>query len=282
MSTHAASVLERIVAETRLEVERRRRAEPSPEAPAAPPAPRCGFREALLSRPLGVIAEFKRRSPSAGTLRDAPDLAQIVRAYDAGGAVALSVLTEEPNFGGSLEDLLRARAASDLPLLRKDFIVDPYQLHEARAYGADAVLLIVAALSPAVLASLHGQARELGLDVLVEVHDEHEIELALAAGAEIVGINNRDLRDFSVDVVAHRAARGVAPARGARRLRVRDRRARAAAAGCASAACAPCSSARRSCAHPTLSGLCGTSKDSTGLQVPFRSPSPAAIILSRR
>ncbi len=122
------------------------------------------------------------------------------RAYERGGAVALSVLTEGPNFDGSLEDLGSARAACELPILRKDFIVDPYQLHEARAAGADAVLLIVAALVGAELAALHDEARAIGLDVLVEVHDRAELREALELGADTVGINNRDLRDFSVDV----------------------------------------------------------------------------------
>jgi indole-3-glycerol phosphate synthase len=109
-------------------------------------------------------------------------------------------LTEGPNFGGSLQDLRAARAACELPILRKDFIVDRYQLHEARAAGADAVLLIVAALASAELESLHDHARAIGLEVLIEVHDGEELERALAHGAEIVGINNRDLRDFSVDM----------------------------------------------------------------------------------
>jgi len=147
-----------------------------------------------------VIAEFKRRSPSAGALREQPDLAEIVGAYERGGAVAVSVLTEGPNFEGALDDLRAAREACALPLLRKDFVVDAYQLHEASTAGADAVLLIVAALAQPELASLHAQALDLGLDVLVEVHDREELERALAIGAEIVGINNRDLRDFSVDV----------------------------------------------------------------------------------
>jgi indole-3-glycerol phosphate synthase len=149
---------------------------------------------------MGVIAEFKRRSPSAGSLREEPDLMELVAAYRSGGAAALSILTEGPNFGGSLEDLRAARAACELPLLRKDFILDPYQLHEARAAGADAVLLIVAALRPSELAALHGEARSIGLEVLVEVHDREELQSALSLGAELVGINNRDLRDFSVDV----------------------------------------------------------------------------------
>jgi indole-3-glycerol phosphate synthase len=195
-------VLERILLETREELERRKRDVPLRSIVAAEPV-RAGdrrFRDALSGPGIGVIAEFKRRSPSAGTLHDSPDLPEIVGAYERGGAVALSVLTEGPNFDGSLEDLTAARASCALPILRKDFIVDGYQLHEARGAGADAVLLIVAALKPAELRSLHDDARALGLDVLVEVHDGEELRRALAAGAEIVGINNRDLRDFSVDV----------------------------------------------------------------------------------
>ncbi len=147
-----------------------------------------------------MIAEFKRRSPSAGRLREQPDVAEMVGAYERGGAAALSILTEGPHFGGSLEDLRAARAASALPVLRKDFIVDPYQLHEARAAGADAVLLIVAALPPPRLSGLYEEARGLGLDVLVEVHDSTELQAALDVRADLIGINNRDLRDFSVDV----------------------------------------------------------------------------------
>jgi indole-3-glycerol phosphate synthase len=147
-----------------------------------------------------VIAEFKRRSPSAGPLREAPDLREVLGAYERGGAVALSVLTEGPNFDGSLADLRLAAAASELPRLRKDFIVDEYQLREALAAGADAVLLIVAALDQRELVSMDETARAMGLDVLVEVHDREELDRALGLGAEIIGINNRDLRDFSVDV----------------------------------------------------------------------------------
>jgi indole-3-glycerol phosphate synthase len=147
-----------------------------------------------------VIAEFKRRSPSAGELASRPDLDVIVRGYERGGAAAVSVLTEGPNFGGSLDDLRAARRACELPLLRKDFIVDEYQLLEARASGADAVLLIVAALGADELVALRARALWLGLDVLVEVHDREELQVALAAGAELIGINNRDLRDFTVDI----------------------------------------------------------------------------------
>jgi indole-3-glycerol phosphate synthase len=204
MSTRAPSVLDRILAETREEVERRKREVPLGPAPVGggerAPAGSRRFHDALIGPRIGVIAEFKRRSPSAGTLCEDPDLSQIVRAYQHGGAVAVSVLTEGPNFDGALEDLRAARVACDLPLLRKDFIVDPYQLHESLAAGADAVLLIVAALEAGELTLLHGSARAMGLDVLVEVHDRAELRSALEMGADIVGINNRDLRDFSVDV----------------------------------------------------------------------------------
>ncbi|HEY4897759.1 MAG TPA: indole-3-glycerol phosphate synthase TrpC [Solirubrobacteraceae bacterium] len=205
MSASRSNVLERILGETRAEVHRRKREEPlalddaeNPEQPVA--SGERPFRDALTAPGIGVIAEFKRRSPSAGTLRSDADLAAIVTSYRDGGAAALSILTEGPNFAGALADLQTARAACGLPLLRKDFIVDPYQLHESRRAGADAILLIVAALSAAELASLHAGARSLGLDVLVEVHDREELQTALAIGADIVGVNNRDLRDFSVDV----------------------------------------------------------------------------------
>ena len=202
----ATTVLERILSETRTELERRKRQLPLERlravalGDARTQAGERRFRDALDAQGIGVIAEFKRRSPSAGRLRDTPDLAEMVSAYERGGAIAVSILTEGPNFDGALEDLKSARAACDLPLLRKDFVVDPYQLYEAVLAGADAVLLIVAALAQAELASLHEAARAVGLDALVEVHDREELSRALAVGAEIVGVNNRDLRDFSVDV----------------------------------------------------------------------------------
>ena len=211
MSARSPTVLERILAETREEVMRRKREAPLEELSRdlshghasgreSTLAGKRRFRAALEGPGIGVIAEFKRRSPSAGALREDPDLRETVSAYERGGAVALSVLTEGPNFDGSLEDLRAARAACDLPILRKDFIVDPYQLHEARAAGADAVLLIVAALGSAELKSLSALARAMGLDVLVEVHAREELRCALSQGADLVGINNRDLRDFSVDM----------------------------------------------------------------------------------
>jgi indole-3-glycerol phosphate synthase len=158
------------------------------------------FGEALVRPGLSVIAEFKRRSPSAGEIRAGATPAEIARAYEEAGATALSVLTDEPHFGGSLDDLREARAACELPILQKDFIVDAYQLYEAAVAGADAVLLIVAALTPEELASLYETARGLDLDVVVEVHNEPELETALTVDADVIGINNRDLDDFSVDV----------------------------------------------------------------------------------
>lgn len=197
------SVLSDILTSTRLELTRRKQARPEAQlrelALGAADAQRS-LRDALDRPGIGVIAEFKRRSPSAGTLREGARLTEIAQAYERGGAAALSVLTEGPHFDGSLEDLRTARAACELPLLRKDFIVDPYQLYEARGAGADAILLIVAALSRAELEALRELARGLGLDVLVEVHDSAELSVALGAGADLIGINNRDLRDFSVDV----------------------------------------------------------------------------------
>jgi indole-3-glycerol phosphate synthase len=198
VSGTTGTILDRILAETRETIAARRAANPL-EVP--PPSARTRrFHDALAAPGIGVIAEFKRRSPSAGSLSDAPDLPATVGAYERGGAVAASILTEEHNFGGTLEDLRSARAACGLPLLRKDFVVDQYQLLEARASGADAVLLIVAALDGEQLGELHERAWELGLDVLVEVHDAAELERAAAIGAEIIGVNNRDLRDFSVDI----------------------------------------------------------------------------------
>jgi indole-3-glycerol phosphate synthase len=158
------------------------------------------FGEALVRPGLSVVAEFKRRSPSAGEIRAGATPGEIAHAYDEAGAAALSVLTEAPHFGGSLEDLREAREACELPILQKDFIVDSYQVYEAAVAGADAVLLIVAVLNGDQLARLYEEARGLDLDVVVEVHKESELETALTVDADIIGINNRDLDDFSVDV----------------------------------------------------------------------------------
>jgi indole-3-glycerol phosphate synthase len=153
----------------------------------------------LRSASTGVIAEVKRRSPSKGHLADIADPATLAREYAAGGAAAISVLTEQRRFGGSLEDLRAVRAAVDVPLLRKDFMVTDYQVVEARAAGADLVLLIVAALDDPTLHRLHDLARELGMTVLVEVHDEAETERAVRLGAELVGVNARNLKTLDVD-----------------------------------------------------------------------------------
>jgi indole-3-glycerol phosphate synthase len=163
------------------------------------PDARRPFNEALVRPGLSLIAEFKRRSPSVGEIRPGAGI-ELVKAYEAGGAAALSILTDESNFGGSLDDLRAAREASDLPILRKDFTVDTYQLYESAVSGADAVLLIVAALDRDELARLHGEARALDLDCVVEVHDDEELDRALALDADVLGINNRDLEDFSVDL----------------------------------------------------------------------------------
>ena len=196
------SVLERIVEDTRGEVDRRRESVPQSrlekviaERPEGRP-----FEEALLRPGISLIAEHKRRSPSAGMIRDGSTVDEIVAAYERGGAAALSILTEPFHFGGSLDDMRAARAATSIPVLRKDFIVDPYQLYESAAAGADAILLIVAALDPDPLYELLREARALDLDALVEVHDERELEVALDVEADVLGINNRDLADFSVDI----------------------------------------------------------------------------------
>jgi indole-3-glycerol phosphate synthase len=147
-----------------------------------------------------VIAEHKRRSPSRGAIREDLEPAEVARGYEKAGAAALSVLTDEPFFGGRIEHLVAARAATSLPVLRKDFVVDPWQIWEARAAGADAVLLIVAALEDDELSSLLALAGEAGLDALVEVHDRDELDRALGAGARIVGVNNRNLKTLEVSL----------------------------------------------------------------------------------
>src|SRR6185503_9642920 len=159
------------------------------------------FRRALQGDGINVIAEFKRRSPSKGMIREGADPIEIARAYQAGGAVAMSVLTEEDYFAGSLEDLRQVKATVDLPILRKDFIVDEYQVYESAAAGADAILLIVAALDDELLLRLRRLAEdELQMDALVEVHTSEEMRRAAACGAKLIGVNNRDLRTFEVSL----------------------------------------------------------------------------------
>lgn len=159
------------------------------------------FFKALSGDGINIIAEFKRRSPSKGMIREGANPIEIARAYQAGGAVAMSVLTEEDYFAGSLDDLKQVKATVDLPVLRKDFIVDKYQVYESAVAGADAILLIVAALDDDLLLRLRRLAEdELGMDALVEVHTSEEMKRAAACGAKLIGVNNRDLRTFEVSL----------------------------------------------------------------------------------
>ena len=198
------TILDEILEHKGLEVEqaktRRATGDLALEAKACSHTP-LGFREALRSTPgVSVIAEIKRRSPSKGLIREDFDAVAIARAYAAAGAACISVLTDSHFFGGTLDDLAAVRAAVNIPLIRKDFVIDAYQIDEARVVGADAILLIVAALSESELKGLYDHAQGLGLDVLVEVHDETELEQALAIGSNLIGVNNRDLRTFVVDL----------------------------------------------------------------------------------
>ena len=213
---HRPDLLATIVAATRQAVRDRRQV--VPEAVLASRVPtgldgRARFEAALSAagRP-NVIAECKRRSPSRGILRPDYRPDAIAMAYERNGAAAVSVLTEPTFFDGSLDHLRAVRAAVDIPVLRKDFVVTPYQLLEAAAGGADAVLLIVAALDDAELAGLHARAAQLGLGVLVEVHDTGELDCAARAGATVVGVNNRNLRTLAVDVEASHRLAGRMPA----------------------------------------------------------------------
>jgi indole-3-glycerol phosphate synthase len=213
----SADLLATIVAATRRIVEVRQQRDPAAALRqrlaqvGAMPGP--GRFLAALSRTdrLNVIAECKRRSPSRGVLRADYDPIAIAREYQDAGAAAISVLTEPTFFDGSLAHLADVRAAVRIPVLRKDFVISEYQLLEAKAAGADAVLLIVAALPPLELKTLAGQAAALGLDTLVEVHDEPELQTALDVGARIIGVNNRNLRTLAVDVSASEAVIGQMP-----------------------------------------------------------------------
>jgi indole-3-glycerol phosphate synthase len=158
------------------------------------------FMEALSHPGTSLVAEHKRRSPSAGVIREGASVTEIVQAYERGGAAAISVLTEETHFGGSLDDLYEARRATQLPILRKDFCVDHYQLYEAKVAGADAVLLVVGSLRSDDLERLYAEAQALDLDAIVEVHDEEELDEALELDGDVIGINNRNLENFSVDL----------------------------------------------------------------------------------
>jgi len=198
----ATTVLDHILAHKREEVAQRRRSKPLTTLMSAvrSASPARGFVAALVARIEGgesaVIAEVKKASPSKGVIRQDFDPIAIAKSYAAGGAACLSVLTDENYFQGHDRYLVDARAAMPLPALRKDFVIDPYQIFEARALGADCILLIVAALEPQLLYECHACAGELGIDVLIEVHDRSELDAALRLSPRLVGINNRDLRTF--------------------------------------------------------------------------------------
>jgi len=198
------TILDEIIAHKTIEVaeakSQRTPSEVAAQAESVADRPR-GFREALRSTSgASVIAEVKRRSPSKGVIREDFDPAWIAQCYADAGAACLSVLTDEKFFGGSLQDLETVRSTVDRPIIRKDFMIDPYQIDVARIAGADAILLIVSALDDATLKVLDGRARALGLDVLVEVHDEGELARAQAMGADLIGVNNRNLKTFEVDL----------------------------------------------------------------------------------
>lgn len=209
-----ADMLETICATKREEVAARKAARSVGEldALAVAQTPPRGFRAALDNAPgFGLIAEIKKASPSKGLIREAFDPPAHARAYEAAGAACLSVLTDAPYFQGHEDYLIAARAACALPVIRKDFMVDPWQVAESRAIGADAILIIVAALNDGAMAEIEAAAIERGMDVLVEVHDRAELDRALALKSRLIGVNNRNLKDFSVDFARTYELVGAAP-----------------------------------------------------------------------
>jgi indole-3-glycerol phosphate synthase len=208
-----SNILDRIVDTKREELRSLAGTGPELRSRAADAPPPRGF-AAALRHPgeVRLLAEVKRRSPSAGEIRPGADPAEVARAYQQGGAAAVSVLTDREYFGGDLDALRGVASAVALPVIRKDFIIDPLQVWEARGAGADAVLLIVRILDDALLRELHAQIRETGMDALVEAHNADEVERALAAGATLLGINNRDLDTFVTDLDLSMRLAGAVPA----------------------------------------------------------------------
>jgi len=210
--TSRQDLLHRLVAESAQEMEERRQVTPLAEVErlASRYEPR-DFAGALRGTGLSVIAEVKQRTPSMGVLTTDYQPARLAASYERGGAAAISVLTHRAGFGGSVDHLDAVRYATWLPILRKDFITEPYQVLEARAHGADAVLLIVAALTPHSLADLLNAAKDYGVAALVEVHDAAEARVAVEAGAQVIGVNHRDLRKFDVDLALTERLRPLIP-----------------------------------------------------------------------
>jgi indole-3-glycerol phosphate synthase len=196
------NILDRIAADKKEEVRLKKKVVPldSLRETALFGHDRVSLKTALQSKRFGIIAEHKRRSPSRAVINQDCSVQEVVSGYEKAGASGISVLTDGKYFGGSLEDLLLARATTRLPILRKEFMIDAYQLTEARAYGADAILLIAALLSPGQIADLAAEAQALGLEVLVEIHSAMELEAAVQPGVDMIGVNNRNLKTFEVNL----------------------------------------------------------------------------------